>query len=77
MINYLRKANRNKPGFWINADPVCFRFPFQPDVDAVYITDQDEIQKHLASSIRWQHNEEQLQIFLKRRKIIFLHGTKK
>jgi hypothetical protein len=73
---WLRLRHGTKPTFLINLAPRCFTDPFEPDCDAVYLTDRREITTLLRQScdvepvphdVTAQENRDRL-IFLKVRK---------
>jgi SAM-dependent methyltransferase len=50
----IRKIIGNGYGFWINLAPVCFTDAFLPDVDAVYLTYENEIRAYLSGKVRFE-----------------------
>ncbi len=43
-------------GFYINTRPACFEDPFEPDIDAVYLTWKKEIKDYLSDRIEWRED---------------------
>ena len=52
---WLRLIRTPQAGFYINLRPACFRDPFEPDIDAVYLTWKKEIKDYLADRIEWAY----------------------
>jgi SAM-dependent methyltransferase len=74
---FFKKLLANKqPRFYINVNPICFSDPFQPDVDAVYVTHDKEIKDHTSAKIKWIENDVGMKKFCRKRRLIFLEGVK-
>ncbi len=74
--SYRIKAKR-KPQFYININPVCFSDPFQPDVDAVYVTYKEEIETYCKDQLNWVPGSAELLTYCREHRIIYLKGKKK
>ncbi len=72
---YTKKINA-APLFLINLSPTMFADTFQPDVDAVYLTSKEEILQFLNSSFSTIANNELLQQYIQKKKLIFLQLKK-
>jgi SAM-dependent methyltransferase len=71
-----RKKAQRRPQFLVNIAPTCFTDPFMPDVDAVYLTFESEIQTYLSHQIVWRQPETALALHLRRNKLILLDGVR-
>ena len=65
-----------KPQFYINLAPTCFDDPFQPDVDAVYVTYKPEIKRWLKRAMLFNSINSDLAEFVRRNRLILLDGQK-
>jgi SAM-dependent methyltransferase len=72
---YRVQANLN-PKFYINLNPVCFNDPFIPDVDAVYLTYENEIKNFLNVKINWVKHDKKIRDFAQKKSLIYLKGIK-
>ncbi len=70
------KKSRQHPLFMVNLSPTVFEHPFIPDVDAVYVTNRDEIITHLADRFELKENDKQLTKYAKEKALIFLRLDK-
>lgn len=70
----LRRRALAEPQFFINLEPTCFTDPFQPDVDAVYVTFEAEIRRYLGNRISFIEPDHALQSFIIRNRLIYLAG---
>jgi SAM-dependent methyltransferase len=73
---YLRNFKGKNKGFYININPTCFKDPFYPDSDAVYVTYEKEIKKFFGSSVKWENSGSSVHRQIKSEKLIFLKGKK-
>ncbi len=68
-----RKLARNLPGFYINTNPLCFKVDeFRPDVDAVYVVSEKEIELYMDTR-KFQKMEKETDFidFTRERKLCF------
>jgi SAM-dependent methyltransferase len=70
----LRRLALAQPQFFINLQPTCFTDPFQPDVDAVYVTFEAEIRRYLGNRISFIEPDDVLHSFIERNRLIYLAG---
>ena len=73
--HHLKKINVS-PLFLINLSPTMFTDTFQPDVDAVYVTSKIEVLKFLETGFSEIKNNEQLEQYTRKKKLIFLQLKK-
>jgi SAM-dependent methyltransferase len=73
---FCRRKAKRRPQFFINLAPTCFVDTFRPDVDATYLTFEDEIVVWLEGRIFFSEVQEHLQIAIKDKGLILLRGTK-
>jgi len=66
----------SRPQFLVNLYPTVFEDRFYPDVDAVYLTHQEEIIKHLRGRFSLEPNSSDIEKYTLDRKIIFLSFIK-
>jgi SAM-dependent methyltransferase len=72
----LRIRARNKAAFFINMAPTCLTDRFITDIDAVYLTFEDEIRNYLAESIQWDALDDSLKKYCAKHAHIYLKGRK-
>lgn len=72
----LKKSAKEAPLFMINLSPTCFTDPFQPDVDAVYVTNETEMMAYIGEQIKWQVLSEEVKSYRNSRHLIYIKGTK-
>jgi len=54
VCRWLRWRRSGELPFYINVRPACFSDPFEPDIDAVYLTWRKEIKAYLADQFEWR-----------------------
>jgi SAM-dependent methyltransferase len=74
---WLRRKAREFPRFYINMQPTCFTDTFSPDVDAVYLTFEDEMKRYLSDVIEFHSPGEALKSYSHANRHIYLKGRKK
>lgn len=77
--NYCRKlkqAAKVSPLFMINLAPTCFTDPFQPDVDAVYVTNEEEMKAYIGQFVKWDGLSDEVKAYRDNRHLIYIKGVK-
>lgn len=71
--NKCKKLAKNIPGFYINVNPLCFKTnAFEPDVDAVYVVSDKEIEMYMAQNkFKKIDNDVYLAEFIRTRRLCF------
>jgi SAM-dependent methyltransferase len=77
MCRKLHKQSRSTPLFMVNLSPVVFEDSFLPDVDAVYITNREEIMLALDPHFLIEKNSPELHGYELEKNLIFLNCNKK
>lgn len=77
--NMCKKLGKNIPGFYININPICFKTnDFEPDVDAVYVVSEKEIEMYMAQNrFKKVDNDVELTEFIRKRRLCFQIFKKK
>lgn len=75
-MQLLRIRANKSPKFYINLSPTCFIDPFSPDVDAVYLTYENEILEFLRKKINWFSLSTEQKEFIRKNKLLYLKGVK-
>lgn len=70
----MRRRALTQPQFFVNLEPTCFTDPFQPDVDAVYVTFEAEIRRFLGRRISFVEPDDALRAFVQQNRLIYLAG---
>jgi SAM-dependent methyltransferase len=65
-----------KPQFYINLAPICFVDPFQPDVDAIYVTYKPEIERWLKGVLLFDSIDSDVAELVRQNRLILLDGRK-
>lgn len=71
-----RRLAASSPQFLVNLAPTCFTDPFEPDVDAVYVTCEAEMRNFFAGRIRWREHSPALVQELRKKRLILLDGDR-
>jgi len=68
-----RSLKKHLPGFYINLNPICFIInQFRPDVDAVYIVSEKEIELYMKSrGFQKKKNSQKIKNFITNRRLCF------
>lgn len=74
---FYRYAAYRKPRFFINLNPTCFIYKFAPDLDAVYLTYENEIKTYLKKHFEFISHNNELRQFIEKHKLIYLKGIKR
>ncbi|SJZ98894.1 class I SAM-dependent methyltransferase [Sediminibacterium ginsengisoli] len=72
----IRQAEK-EPLFMVNLAPTVFTDVFLPDVDAVYITNRNEMVAYLQHACTLQENSPALKKYEKERELIFINAIKR
>lgn len=65
-----------KPRFYINLKPTCFEYDFSPDLDAVYLTYENEIKNFLRNKFNFTDLKPALASYIKNNKLIYIIASK-
>lgn len=73
----LRRQVKKDPAFMINTSPVVFEDKFIPDVDAVYVTNKEELIRYLGKNFSVMQSTAAMADYTRKKKLIFLSLVKK